>query len=272
MTTIVTLDIFSGATNPTWELSDREISQLGQLIRGLQEKTLLKAPAVLGKLGYLGFRVDSALERLDPVIVVGGGIVDLERFVPNLLDRNRHIERFLLDTGRRVLKPSIIEHVERRLQNSLRLDSQILAPVPYDPGKWNNDPTIQLNNNCYNYANDVITNTRAQPGLGSGFIYTAYDCTNVGAASTRDGLKPTDKPASTPIVGHYVALVIWPDTDYHWYRLDDDAYWSHKRGSYPAKNVDEAGNVISDPELCDRADYTVFCGYYLTDPSTIQIR
>lgn len=87
----------------------------------------------------------------------------------------------------------------------------------------------------------------------------------------RDGLVVTGKPSTTPIVGHYVALVSWPATDYHWYRLDDNAYWSHKRGSAPAKNVDESGNAIADPEVCDRDGYTDFCGYYLSDPVKVTI-
>jgi hypothetical protein len=275
LTAIVTLDIFSGAPNPTWELSDGEINRLRELVDRLQEKTFLKTPAVAGGLGYLGFRIDSARERLEPTIVALNGIVDLERFVPSKLDRTREIERFLLRTGRRVLKRDIIEHVERRVGEPARFISDtnihILAPVPYDPGKWNNDPGIQRNNNCYNYCNDIITNTRAQPGLGSGLMYTAFECGNVGVASTRDGLVVTGKPTTTPIVGHYVALVVWPGQDYHWYRLDDNTYWSHKRGSYPAKNVDESGNPIADPEACDRANYTDFCGYYLSDPATVQI-
>ena len=146
MSAIVTLDIFSGASNPTWELQDREIGQLRNSIDRLQERSFLKPPVVHGGLGYMGFRIDSAYERLERVIVVSGGIVDLERFVPSRVDRNREIEHFLLDTGRRVLKPNIIDHVERRLQSAgvkADLDAHILAPVPYDPGKWNNDPYIQ---------------------------------------------------------------------------------------------------------------------------------
>ncbi|MBY5890755.1 hypothetical protein HFN49_31765 [Rhizobium leguminosarum] len=275
MTAVVTLDVFSGAPNPTWELSDHEINQLRQLIGSLQEKSLLKPPAVAGRLGYVGFRIDSALESLYPTIVISEGVVDVARLVPSRIDRDRKIERFLLDTARRLLKPDIIAHVERKLQIPNKFTAgpnmHILSPVPYDPGKWNDDPTIQTTNNCYNYANDIITNTIAQPGRGTGLIYSAFECGNVGIASTRDGLVASGRPASTPIAGHYVALVIWPSYDYHWYRLDDDSFWSHKRGQFPAKNVDESGNPISDPENCDRADYSIFCGYYLSDPSTVTI-
>lgn len=275
MSAVVTLDIFSGVPNPTWELSDREISQLRELIGRLQNQTLLKTPAVAGSLGYLGFRIDLNRENLDPVISVFKGIVDLERFAPSKFDPDREIERFLLNTGRRRLKANVVDHVEKLLHASARFsaesDIQILAPVPYDPGKWNNDPRVQLNNNCYNYACDVITFSMAQPGKGSGRGFSTVECGDVGSAAVRDGLVATSKPTTTPKDGHYVALVISVLQDFHWYRLDDNHYWSHKRGQYPAKNVDESRSPISDPETCDSDGYAVFCGYYLADPNKITI-
>lgn len=35
--------------------------------------------------------------------------------------------------------------------------------------------------------------------------------------------------------------------DFHWYRLDDNGYWSQKSGSGPATNKDGNGDLISDP-------------------------
>ena len=72
-----------------------------------------------------------------------------------------------------------------------------------------------------------------------------------------------------------MALVIRPEPvaqpDFHWYRLDDNGMWSQKHGPAPCQNVDESGNAISDPETCDRGDYTLFCGYFLSDPSKVTI-
>jgi hypothetical protein len=49
-----------------------------------------------------------------------------------------------------------------------------------------------------------------------------------------------------------VALVICPDIDYHWYRLDSDGKWSGKGGDGPATQLDASGDPVLDPELADR--------------------
>src|SRR5205823_4712893 len=58
----------------------------------------------------------------------------------------------------------------------------------YNPGFWNNNPTTLHNNNCYNYASNRKTNTFAQPGRGSGHMYTALTCAAVTQAALSDGL------------------------------------------------------------------------------------
>ena len=64
--------------------------------------------------------------------------------------------------------------------------------------------------------------------------------------------------------GWYVALVVWPGTDYHWYRQDKVGCWSHKPGQTAVRNVDNAGQPIADPKTCNRGPYTVFCSYMVT--------
>jgi len=130
---------------------------------------------------------------------------------------------------------------------------------------------IRTRNNCYNYANDKITYTFAQPGRGSGQMFTAIDCGNVGAAAQRDGQIPVASASSTPAQGHFIALVIWPGRDYHWYRLDSNAMWSHKPGQTPARNTDSSDRPISDPSSCDPGPYTAWCGYYHCIPANIRI-
>ena len=63
-----------------------------------------------------------------------------------------------------------------------------------------------------------------------------------------------------------------PDTDYHWYRQNPDGTWSHKRGGSYATNLDASGNIIYDPQICDRnyedegINYSIFVGYYAVSP------
>ena len=61
------------------------------------------------------------------------------------------------------------------------------------------------------------------------------------------------------------ALVVAPGpgfVDYHWYRLQKEGFWGHKPGSTAARNVDNSGHVITNPETANRGPYRLFCGYF----------
>jgi hypothetical protein len=126
-------------------------------------------------------------------------------------------------------------------------------------------------NNCYNYANDHITNTFAQPGRAHGKMYKALTCAAVNAAAIADGLvnSPNFNRPLGPGKGWYVALVIWPGVDYHWYRQDNVGCWSHKPGSTAARNTDNSGKRILDPKNCDRGPYVNFCTYMITNRKVV---
>ena len=66
--------------------------------------------------------------------------------------------------------------------------------------------------------------------------------------------------------GTYKVALVVSSSDYHWYRQDSDGLWSHKRGLNPVKRTDESGNLIIDPYIADRDDYTTFVGYYAVKP------
>ena len=140
----------------------------------------------------------------------------------------------------------------------------LLLKVPKTHFEFWNYSFIQYQNNCYNYATNRVTNSFAQPGEAAGEMYTDLNCKNVYAAAKKDlGLTPVeffgykDKDDET-----LIALVVAPDYDFHWYRRDDNNMWTHKNGSYSAKDYDESGEKISDPETADRGRYTDFCGYF----------
>ena len=131
----------------------------------------------------------------------------------------------------------------------------------YEPERWNDGGTIQYNNNCYNYACNIRTNTFAQPGKASGDMSQSLICSEVKDGAISDGLK-----ASTTVecgkYCHKVALFVWPGWDYHWYREDCCGKWSHKPGMTEATNLDNSGNEITDPRNADRGGYTEFCGFF----------
>ena len=90
MPTTVTLLLFSGRRDPSWELASDEASELAALLRGVS------SAQESSNLGYRGFLVESEEGR---VIV---------RDLPE-------VERFLLDTGRAHLDDGIVAAVESSL-------------------------------------------------------------------------------------------------------------------------------------------------------------
>jgi hypothetical protein len=134
--------------------------------------------------------------------------------------------------------------------------------------------TVQKCNNCYNYAANKKTNTYALPGRASTANYGQY--------SARDGalldgfVLPQSGKCADEVSGDgtvrpcqtKVALFIGSfgeEFDWHFYRQDADGTWSHKPGGAPARNTDESGAVISNPETANRCGdafcYSQFVGY-----------
>lgn len=280
MAIIVTLDIYSGNPNPTWELSSEQADNLRALFSQDRQMTKMRAPASSGKLGYRGFALSTVGELSVPSkALVYDGVIDVGTSVqPNYIDNESQFEKFLLGTAGIALKQTERDYVTAEITRNVsagvaKSDTPLTLVVPpYDPGKWNNDSFIMKNNNCYNYANDKITNSFAQPGRGSGQVgpYPPA-CPTTGAAAERDGQIPIGNVSSTPAEGQYIGLVIWPGNDYHWYRRDANNQWSHKPGQTPARNTDNAGQQITNPQTCNRGPYTVWCGFYHSIPSRTRI-
>lgn len=149
----------------------------------------------------------------------------------------------------------------------------------YEPDRWN-DPYVagydygyQSDNNCYNYACNVATDTFAQPGrAASGVDNWIMFCPEVSAGAIADGLEPRSAGTqSRERCSHTVALVVAPDIDYHWYRLDANGLWSHKPGTTEATNLDNSLQPIVNPETADRGLYTEFCGYFTVPRCAVDI-
>jgi hypothetical protein len=129
---------------------------------------------------------------------------------------------------------------------------------------------FQRNNNCYNYACNIASNSFAQPGRKQGvFLTGAMQGPEVLAAAQLDGLMAiggSNMPLSAlqsaaPYLptGHFVALFVspadlsvsWPG-DFHWVRCDVGSpfdSWSQKDGTDQVTNFDFAGAAINDPSL-----------------------
>ncbi|WP_369977386.1 hypothetical protein [Xanthomonas bundabergensis] len=139
----------------------------------------------------------------------------------------------------------------------------------YNPGFWNGAGVIG-HNNCYNYARNWRTNTFAQPGRAHGAMTSTMACNTVSAAAMADGLrKRCDCLSEKEYPRRLMALVIDPGYDYHWYRHQRGGFWGHKPGGTAARNYDNSGQLILNPETCNRGGYTHFCGYFYAGRSVV---
>ncbi len=276
----ITIDVFSGRPNPVLELGDDDAAAV---VERLQPARLLPEDDFLQEspptLGYRGLIVEvdgepagalpSRFRVLDGALL-GRGLAHAPV--------DEAVEDFLLRANALLARSDLDEEFFERLRVEIDRFRELrprlpLAPSPfpwvepcecapiYEPAWWN-VPTRQPYNNCYNYATNYRTDTFAQPGQAAGVIYTDLACDEVRAGAVADELVDwPDAGNGCPTEGHLVALVVAPGWDYHWYRKGRNGMWSHKPGSTPVINVDNAGALISDPRAADRGPYTEFCTF-----------
>jgi hypothetical protein len=113
----VTLDIFSGRENPSWKLSGEQLGALATALEALPET---EPAAFFDGLGYRGFRVvitDEASGKTEGlkawkglVLYSAGGV---EKF---LKDKDRRVERLLLESGGGHLKDDLRDAVRREIE------------------------------------------------------------------------------------------------------------------------------------------------------------
>lgn len=105
----VELDIFSGRPNPTWALTDAQTASLLEMVGRLAQT---ESDVRSGNLGYRGMivRLRGAMAR---EIVVHAGVVAVHG--GRYADADRHVERWLLETGRPFLDASIHDIVESEM-------------------------------------------------------------------------------------------------------------------------------------------------------------
>jgi hypothetical protein len=286
----ITIDIFSGRLNPVVILEGPEARDALRQLQVAVKPMRQSFPPLQSLLGYRGLLVEISNERggalptrfrLFHRRVVGRGLnagATVERFEDYICGSAGPIHR--LQLGSRV-EDLIREEIERSRSLGLRGRRKHPKRPPkgrcqcaplYEPAWWNDGGQRQFNNNCYNYSTNYRTDTFAQPGLAAGAMYTALTCAAVKPAAVRDDL--IDAPTANnrcPKEGHLVALVVWPNGDFHWYRKGRNGYWTHKPGGTPATNVDNSGVLISDPRTADRGPYTDFCTFMVVMHGHIKI-
>ncbi len=210
-----------------------------------------------------------------------------------------------------ILSSNELESLRHTYEASATLPSTTIEIAPYvtkELAYWNWHPAsafsynVCANNNCYNFAVSLRTNTFAQPGVGSGVPAANYfDPQQVLQASTRDGLFALGVAPIFPLENNMkasssalVALVMGLDRqgnfiDYHWFRLsrygpgNDNYIWSDKPGwglarsfgnavAYAGINA-ELIRMLGLPQMqATYAGGAMLVNYLLADPQVLRIR
>jgi hypothetical protein len=268
----IELLIFSGRVNPTVTINETEYKSLTKLI----EDNKSHESQTTRVMGYKGFLIPTIGIHLH-------GFNEAEKYlltffkdtIPNSTYHNileliekEYIISDVISTNLRYLEDIEDDQCEKIPIRGLDSYPEF-NPESDDLGCFKAKKNY---NNCYNYGTDIVTNTFAQPGLGSGQQFRNVSCPSLNVALGSDGLVHMGNDFSKKLEnGHYVALLIHPNTDFHFVRLDVDGYWSHKPGAWDVTNKDNNGNVITDPSKQDFSPWFRFCAYYAVVPSKVTI-
>lgn len=264
----VELDIFSGRPNPKWILSPKEEKEFVERVIA-DPQVMLPTAATNGRLGHRGYVVSAVSEDVNkklPSRFRIGGQPGSERDLNLwLLDTSEKIDTEVDDYLREVaagvirtddLAPRNVDSITDK--GSLASCSSNYLTSSTDFSFWNGASYVYYNN-CYNYASNYRSNTFAQPGRQNGYTLPfPPTCSNARTGVITDGWADSCQASNNLTI----CLVIWPNNDFHFYRLCINGRWCHKPGGTPAKNTDDSGNLITNPQTANRGPYTTFCEYF----------
>ena len=211
----VTLLIYSGLPDPVWTIvsQNKKFQQLKELLDDARAKGntfgYKNIPPLLGFRGFLVQQSGAHGEEL----ILGKETGDLQKLlldtVPKESIKDNLRQKILQAIDLGAVSPRVPDATQDSLASA---SSQVRSKedkggvgVPikhyapkYNPDRWNKIQVILQNNNCYNYANQKITNSFAQPGYASG--YYPYDITpeDLIKACESDGLVKMDVDPSAP--------------------------------------------------------------------------
>ncbi len=265
----IELDIYSGRPNPSWVLDEAEGSELVERLRAEPRMMGAVNDVTLG-LGYRGYIVTALSEGgswqraglPSQFRVIGKGGIDIDASASWLLG-TREVE--IGEPTERIAQGAIEGHAKEpppEVQPMAAPTCPIMQLTSdTDFSFWNNG-SVQPFNNCYNFAANYRTDTFAQPGRRGGYTLppaSQLTCSNTMTGVTRDNWSTTC--GLGPLRNLVICLVVAPGADFHFYRLCANGHWCHKPGSTPARNTDNSGNWITDPQFANRGPYTSLCGY-----------
>jgi hypothetical protein len=311
------IDVFSGMPNPTFELSEKEEKELlDRVVAGASQLSPVADSSQNFGLGYRGviirqIKTDagpwSATKRPKDLSIAGElaaspGAFPTEFRLGTRQARGESIEAWLLkiaerkrlainDEVREVLQQGVTVLGDPPAQRPPEVDSrgaetEGAEAAPRGATWWAcNSPFYSVNhelfnrpeyvtrNNCYCFASNHLANVRyALPGRRGGRPATSITCAGVIDGLRADGW--ADGCQSNTLT---IAMVIWPNTDYHFYRVvtgGPDWWWEHKPGGTPARWTDDSNRPLFRglaPINSNRGPYVHFCGYFYQNNSTAYV-
>lgn len=278
----VELLIFSGKENPKFLLDPLEYQTIKDLLYSYKINSKFKPPVM----GYKGFFLTN-LSNLKCESQIIYSLPTAEKYLLNKLKTNLSDKVYdyifqqinKKSTPNQLNQEAIINFGQKLRGKDVCENLPIIGSntIPdFNPDKDAKGCFLKNlpYNNCYNYGNDIVSNTFAQPGRGSNNVWKKITCEEIKLSAESDGLKSIAKeyPHDLPAIGHYVALMVWNGEDYHWLRLDSNGFWSHKPGQTGIRNIDNSGSIIIDPSTQNLYPYNEFCGYFSTIPREIRIK
>lgn len=210
----MTLAIYSGVPDPVWWVHSGHESFKRVKEHLHHARTTGKTyrhqhmPSILG---YKGFLVHPP-EAEEAELVVGQETKELQKLLLETMPEGK-ISHALRQKILRAIESGSVPHPGVPLA-AQRASLQEVSQAPskgYKPDeviqhyapklnldRWNTYDLIRGNNNCYNYANDKITNSFAQPGTASGHPYGQITAEEMLRACESDGLVKMDVGPDDP--------------------------------------------------------------------------
>ena len=187
----ITLDVYSGLTNPSWVV-DLDPAMVATITRRLAELPTTPVRLRCG-LGYRGFIV-RPIDRSDmpTAFRLNRGLVQVSRSQQVHIDREAWLERWALGTAPQGTDPFALQLVQRAIDSPTQPPpcETPTGPPPFDPSEWHT--TEGLRNNCYNYVTrNLFTSGVATPGRKGGkSVFMGVPCENFSLRLVGDGLSP----------------------------------------------------------------------------------
>jgi hypothetical protein len=296
----IELDIFSGRPNPKWTLSETEEKILLDMI--ISDPTQISPVHTHEEqfgLGYRGLIVrevktnDGIWDRTNRILE---SPIPWEFRIGSKHAKNASTAEWLLQTSKDHVDSGVTDELYKVAAKGVTLiqskeeGGNILegAEENFRVLTWTNcgssyfinnldkfnDPAHISLNNCYCFASNIVADIRyATPGK-----YGGRDLTNIVSSEVINGLTADGWKKICEKFTLIIALVIWPGTDFHFYRLMTSGptyLWGHKPGGTRAVCTDNNGKWIQaglTPENINRGPYTDFCGYFYQSNLTAHVK